>query len=532
MTLDVLLAPDVVVECCLSDSKAALLRQWLSSVAPSAFRIWLYAGSVDRIFSDLVDRIGKNQQIQSVGPQLEAASRLRNFVDGINWLAALAEDGIWSESEHPALAQLCKAVKRLGADAWLVTDDPHLGRVCPQSISFDEIGRRLDEQVSHIEFIDLQTQQDRIRPQLERRLHEVLRHGRYIMGPEVAELEEKLADFVGAKHCISVASGTDSLLIAMMALGVESGDEVITVPYTWISTAEMIALLGAKPVFIDIDPRTFNMDVQQLEGAITSKTKAIMPVSIYGQCADMAPINAIAQRHGIPVIEDAAQSFGATYEGRRSCSLSEIGSTSFFPSKPLGCYGDGGALFTDDDRLATLMAQIRIHGQSRKHYHPLIGINGRLDTMQAAVLLSKIDHFDEECQARSRIGKRYNELFELAESSQSQLQNHPGIICPLIDRRCESVFAQYTIRIEQRDEVQASLSRCGIPSVAYYVAPLHLQPAFHFLGHKVGDFPVSEEVARTCLSLPMNPYLDDETLQKTVSEVSEAVSQITRTVPG
>ncbi|MEZ6116817.1 MAG: DegT/DnrJ/EryC1/StrS family aminotransferase [Pirellulaceae bacterium] len=257
-----------------------------------------------------------------------------------------------------------------------------------------------------IPFIDLAAQQKRIKPQIDEAIQRVLQHGSYILGPEVTELEQKLASYVGVKHCVTVSSGTDSLLIAMMALGIQPGDEVITVPFTWISTAETIALLGAKPVFVDVDEATFNMDPVKLEAAISSRTKAIMPVGIFGQTADMQAINSIADRHGLPVIEDAAQCFGATHHGVKSCSLSTIGSTSFFPSKPLGCYGDGGALFTSDDELAEKFRYIRVHGQERKHYHPMLGINGRMDTLQAAILMPKLEIFDEEIALRQQSRRR------------------------------------------------------------------------------------------------------------------------------
>jgi UDP-2-acetamido-2-deoxy-ribo-hexuluronate aminotransferase len=350
-----------------------------------------------------------------------------------------------------------------------------------------------------MEFIDLKSQQKRIREKIERRIATVLEHGAYIMGPEVEELEKRLADYVGVKHCIGAASGTDTLLIAMMALGIGVGDEVITVPYTWISTAEMIALIGAIPVFVDIDAKTWNMDPAQVEAAITPKTKAIMPVGIYGQTADMTAINAIAAKYNLPVIEDAAQSFGATHHGKQSCSLSVIGSTSFFPSKPLGCYGDGGALFTDDDNLADLMRQIRVHGQSKKHHHPILGINGRLDTLQAAILLEKIEIFDEEIVKRQQVAERYNAALAPL-----------GVEVPRLAPSNTSVYAQYTILHPQRDELSASLAKASVPSVSYYAVPLHLQPVFAYLGHQQGDFPVSERVASHGLSLPMNPYLSDD----------------------
>jgi UDP-2-acetamido-2-deoxy-ribo-hexuluronate aminotransferase len=365
-----------------------------------------------------------------------------------------------------------------------------------------------------MEFIDLVSQQKRIRDKIEARIRTVLDHGQYIMGPEVKELETKLSAYVGAtKHVITCASGTDALLIALMALKIGPGDEVITVPYTWISTAEVIALLRAKPVFVDIEPHTFNIDPSAIEAAITPNTRAIMPVSLYGQCADMTRINDIAQKHGLPVIEDGAQSFGATHKGKRSCGLSLIGCTSFFPSKPLGCYGDGGAIFTDDDKLAEKMCQIRIHGQKVKHQHPLVGINGRLDTLQAAILLEKLAIFPEECGLRWEAGKRYDAL----------LSEIHGIRIPVIADGNDSVYAQYTVLTENREALSQRLKAAGIPSVAYYTAPLHLQGAFADLSYERGDFPVAERVAAQCLSLPMSPYLTPEDQGRVASAMGKSI---------
>ncbi|MCG8603073.1 MAG: DegT/DnrJ/EryC1/StrS family aminotransferase [Verrucomicrobiales bacterium] len=348
-----------------------------------------------------------------------------------------------------------------------------------------------------MEFIDLKTQKERIREELDRRIETVIDHGRFIMGPEVGELEQALCDWVGVKHSIGVSSGTDSLLIALMAYGVGPGDEVITVPYTWISTAEVVALLGAKTVFIDVEEDTFNMDVSRLEAAITENTKAIMPVGIYGQTANMKEINEIAARAGnIPVIEDAAQSFGATHHGVKSCALSTVGSTSFFPSKPLGGYGDGGALFTDDDELAERMRWIRVHGQEKKHYHPVVGLNGRLDTLQAAIILPKLALFDEEVSLRQEVARRYDERFAGME-----------VVTPRVAENNTSVYAQYTILTDRREEVQKALRDEDIPSVSYYSVPLHLQPVFENLGYTKGDFPVAESISEKCLSLPMSPYV-------------------------
>lgn len=373
-----------------------------------------------------------------------------------------------------------------------------------------------------IEFVDLKTQQKRIFPELERRMKAVLEHGQYIMGPEVKELEERLAAYVGVRHCIGVASGTDALLIALMALGVGPGDEVITTPFTFIATAETIALLGARPVFVDIDPRTYNIDPERIEAAVTPRSKAILPVSLYGQCADFDRINAVAQRHGLPVLEDACQSFGASYRGRRSCALSTIGCTSFFPSKPLGCYGDGGACFTDDEALATRMRQIRVHGQDRRYHHPLIGVNGRLDTLQAAVLLAKLEVFPEEVEARARIGARFSSLVE--QRLDRALRGTLPVVPPFVESHATSVYAQYTVQVAARDGVQQRLKEKGIPTAVHYPVPLHLQPAFAALGQAGGSFPVAEAAAQRVMSLPMHPYLSEEELREIVAALWDAAT--------
>ena len=371
-----------------------------------------------------------------------------------------------------------------------------------------------------INFIDLARQQERIRTDLDTRMQAVLKHGQYIMGPEIKELEERLACYCGASHAIALSSGTDALLVAMMALGIGPGDEVITTPFTFIATGEMIALLGATPVFVDIQPDTYNIDPSLIEAEITSKTKAIMPVSLYGQCADFDAIHEIAARHSLPVIEDASQSFGATYKGRRSCALSTIGCTSFFPSKPLGCYGDGGACFTSDDALATKMRQIMAHGQDRRYHHPVLGINGRLDTLQAAVLLAKLEIFEDEVASREWIGARYSELLSTGNNSQSPKK----IITPAIRSGNTSVYAQYTVQVEGRESVQKHLQEKGIPTAVHYPVPLNLQPVFSSLGKPAGSFPVAEAAAERVMSLPMHPYLSEEELVIISSALKEAVN--------
>ena len=353
-----------------------------------------------------------------------------------------------------------------------------------------------------MEFIDLKSQYEKYKTEIDARIHKVLEHGQYIMGPEVYELEETLAEYVGVKNCITVSSGTHSLEIALRALGVGPGDEVITVPFSWISSAEVIMLVGATPVFVDIESDTFNMDASKIEEVITENTKAIIPVSLYGQLPEMEKINDIAEQHGIAVIEDAAKSFGATRNGVMSCGASLIGSTSFFPAKPLGCYGDGGALFTDDDELAETLRAIRTHGGVKRHYHTYVGTNGRFDSMQAAVILGKWPGFVDEVQKRGEIGTRYSQLL------------NEYCTTPIVQNGNTHVYAQYTIRVDEgrRDEIIAGMKEVGIPVGIYYPKCFHEQPVFEYLGYQWGDFPESEIASREVLSLPMHPFIsiDDQ----------------------
>jgi UDP-2-acetamido-2-deoxy-ribo-hexuluronate aminotransferase len=369
-----------------------------------------------------------------------------------------------------------------------------------------------------MEFIDLKAQQVMIREALEEAILGVLDHGHYILGPEVAELERQLADFVGVEHCVTVSSGTDALIVALMALDVRPGDEVITTPFSFIATAEAIALLGARPVFVDIEEASFNIDPSLIAAAITPRTKAILPVSLYGQCADLDVIVDIADQHGIPVIEDGAQSFGATTNGRRSCGLSTIGCTSFFPSKPLGGYGDGGACFTEDEVLAEKMRQIRVHGQTRRYHHSRLGINGRLDTLQAAILIEKLRIFPREIEKRQEVANRYS--IELGA-----LEQEGKIGLPKIMEGNTSVFAQYTVRVNNRDAVAEGLKTRGIPVAIHYPTALHMQPVFE----KSGGYhvlPVAERASREVLSLPMHPYLSASDQQRIAGEMCEIIDQV------
>lgn len=376
-----------------------------------------------------------------------------------------------------------------------------------------------------MQFIDLAAQQRQrlpdgqtIREAVDSRIAAVLNHGRYILGPEVEELETTLAAYVGVDHCIAVASGTDALLVALMALGVQAGDEVITTPFSFISTSETIALLGAMPVYVDIDPVTYNLDPGKLEAAISSRTKAIIPVSLYGQPADFPAINAIADCHGLPVIEDGAQSFGSEQQGRRSSGLSTIGTTSFFPSKPFGGYGDGGACFTDDPELAHSMRRVSRHGQAKRYFHTDIGVNGRIDTLQAAILLGKWPNFAKEVEARGRIGAAYSRKLQVAGVTTT----------PQLAAGNTSVYAQFTVQVEQRAEVQAALKDQGIPTAVHYPTLLCQQPALrceHSLCSGGCHTPIAQAASERVMSLPMHPWLSEADQDRVVDGLVRALEQ-------
>ncbi len=498
---------------------SAIINFWMAPEALSPFarlvqaaeesvaRLWIVAASIPTLEYVTVRRL-KERGVPPADARRMVKLLLENLLSRVEVLSCFGfeQKEIHSRSTDFEDAQIAAAARSLAGQAvCVVTEDA----------SFDTLGEITcrtpakalawiaEEQAAPtpdapLPFIDLAAQQAALRPSIERGIETVLRHGQYIMGPEIRQLEVRLAQYVGVKHCITASSGTDTLLIAMMALGIGPGDEVITTPFTFIATGEMIALLGAKPVFVDIDPRTYNIDPALIEAAITPQTKAIMPVSLYGQCADMDAINAIADKHGLPVIEDAAQSFGATYKGRKSCALSTVGSTSFFPSKPLGAYGDGGALFTNDDALAKAMREIRVHGQDRRYHHPRIGINGRMDTLQAAIVLAKMERFDWEIEQRQKVGAGYTAMLK---------ERCPNISTPIMDPHNTSVYAQYTIQVGGRDEVVRQLHELGIPTAVHYPVPLHQQPVFAGMGNKVGDFPVAESASTMVLSLPVGPDL-------------------------
>jgi len=359
-----------------------------------------------------------------------------------------------------------------------------------------------------INFIDLQRQYQHYKSEIDKEIQEVLDTSSYINGPKVRELEEELSKFSGANYAIGCSSGTDALLLSLMALGIKSGDEVITTPFTFIATAEVIAFLGAKPVFVDIDEKSYNIDPNKIEEAITPKTKAIIPVSLFGQIADMDRINEIAKKYNLKVIEDGAQSFGAEYKGKRSCNLSDVATTSFFPAKPLGCYGDGGAVFTNDEELAKDIRVLLNHGQTKRYVHTKVGINGRLDTIQAAVLKVKLKYFNEEIQKRQEIANRYS----------NELKN---VITPYVEPHNLSVWAQYCIRVENREEVINRCKERGVPTAIYYPIPLHLQEVFRYLGYKEGDFPIAERVSKDIMALPMSAFVTKEEQDYIIGVINE-----------
>lgn len=346
-----------------------------------------------------------------------------------------------------------------------------------------------------MKFVDLQNQFAAYEADIRAGMDEVLRSSQFILGPKGAELERTLASYVGARHAVACSSGTDALLLALLAYGAGPGDEIITTPFTFIATAEVIALIGATPVFVDIDPETYNIDPAKVEDAVTKATRGIIAVSLFGQCADMDALERIASEYGLFLIEDGCQSFGAARNGKRSCGFSHAGTTSFFPSKPLGCYGDGGMVFTSDDAVADRLAGLRNHGQWERYRHRAIGINGRLDELQAAVLLAKFPHFPSELVRRAQAGAYYSERLG------------DVVKVPSIAPGNTHVYAQYSIRAPRRDELAAHLGENGIPTAVHYPIPLHRQEAFSGLGYEEGDFPVASAVSREILSLPMSAFL-------------------------
>lgn len=520
MITDVLLDVDVVVDVCAGrESRRQLAARALRYAEQCGHRLWLSVASVQsltRATAEELQRQAKQhgKELSSERAYEDARQEIEQFAAGMCWLAALAEDGPVFQHTDCLRAQLIKAVSRLGDNARLLTRDVRLAAQCEQALLLDDyLASGWSKQP--IALVDLQKQLDAVRPQVERNIHRVLHHGQFIMGPEVMELESQLAHCVGVRHAVACSSGTDALLMVLMAYGIGPGDAVFTTPFTFVATAEVITLLRATPVFVDIDPHTLNIDprrladtVQRIEGEGTLRPRGIIPVDLFGLPADYDSIRAVARPRNLFVLEDAAQSFGALYKGRSAGSLGDAAATSFFPAKPLGGYGDGGAVLTDDDALAETLRSIRIHGQGRDQYDNVrIGLNGREDTLQAAILLAKLQAFPEELEARQAIAGRYTTGLEAMVETVAVPEGY------------RSAWSQYSIMTDQRNQLRATLGSKGIPAAIYYPRPLHLQAVFADLGYVEGDLPVAESAARRILSLPMHPYLDQETQQYIVGTV-------------
>jgi len=531
-------------------------RRPASHAAKAAFDKALHAGCqlwlVAACLPTLLERLEKAFQASTEDTGKEAirstaSSRardtLRRFLKNVN---VLSTHGFHAEAaferDRPMGALILSSADALADDVEIVSRDPSLLAADKRVVdprTYADREDSINQPGDSIPFVDLARQQHRILTKVEESIFNVLRHGQYIMGPEIKELEHKLADYVGVEHAICCASGTDALLLALMAYGVGPGDAIFTSPFTFISTAEVISLLGATPVFVDIDPRTFNIDPGCLERAIKAckednpgmyplpalslnsatslEPKGIVPVDLFGLPADYDRVNAIAAEHGLFVIEDAAQSFGAEYHGKRACSLGDIGCTSFFPAKPLGCYGDGGAVFTEEGHLAERMISMRVHGEGKDKYdNTRIGLNARMDTLQAALLLPKLEVFPEEIVSRNRVAARYTEQLSPCESLQT----------PRVAEGLQSAWAQYSPLADHREKVQSALRAKGIPTAVYYPKPLHRQTAYRGLGYKEGDFPESESASRRIFSLPMHPYLSDEQIRMIARELILALEAL------
>ncbi len=499
---------DASVAAIVGSAKSPELCSWLLKRQELGYRNWLYVAQQSEILRLMVKDAEDEGRSDPVSV---ARHRLALLTQSCMWLSALSEDGDTFEHEDPVAESLMCAAKRIHKEARILTDLSSRLEIGRPFVNIQSIG---SEQLENLPItqVHLQAQQDQLRAGLESRLHRVLHHGKFIQGPEIEDLENDLANYVGVDYCLGVSSGTDALLIAMMALEIGAGDEVITTPFSFISTVEMIALIGATPIFSDVVPRTGNLDATRLESAITNKTRAIMPVSLYGQCADMSKINQIAQKYGLPVIEDAAQSFGATHWDRKSCGLSTVGCTSFFPAKPLGAYGDAGGIFTSDPDLAGIMRELRNHGQDRRYYHVRLGVNGRMDTIQAAVLREKLSVLDSELSQRELVARQYDELLQISPA--------PGLTPPFVRGENRSAWAQYTVKIDNRDHIHRALLDAGIPSAIHYPNVIFDQPAFC---QSISNCPDSIEFSRRAISLPMHPYMESETQQRVIDCLRNAL---------
>jgi UDP-2-acetamido-2-deoxy-ribo-hexuluronate aminotransferase len=504
---DVILDATVVATVCRSNNPA--IKEWLLRRRTAGHRNWLYVAQQSEMLRLLsLEAVKEN----TPDPCELARNQLGSLQQSCLWLAALAEDGDTLNDPDPVAVGLIRAASRVDNKTRILTEkSSRLERGMP----FISLDSAMAEELTArpIPLVDLPAQQDRLRAGLERSLHRVLHHGKYIQGPEIHGLERELAEYVGVEHCIGVSSGTDALLIALMALEIGRGDEVVTTPFSFIATVEMIAMVGATAVFADVNPRTGNLDAAHLESAITSRTRAILPVSLFGQCADMTKINQVARKHQLPVIEDAAQSFGALHRGKKSCALSTIGCTSFFPAKPLGAYGDAGAIFTSDANLARIMRELLNHGQDKPYHHVRLGMNGRMDSIQAAVLREKLSVLDHELTQRQFFADRYNEFLQ-------EFEEQAGLALPFVLEENRSSWAQYTIQINHRDRVRQSLLKAGIPSAVHYPTALFCQPAFQ---QSISNCPKSIDLATKVMSLPLHPYLAEATQRTVIEHLKKAI---------
>ncbi|MFO8032535.1 MAG: DegT/DnrJ/EryC1/StrS family aminotransferase [Desulfohalobiaceae bacterium] len=527
---DILLGNDLVLECCgLGQNEQT--GQALDLARQQGCRLWIYCGSVSGLIRDLAQEMSRQESLQGTGASQahlrQARQALEVFSQDMHFLSALSEDCLQLGQGDFEARQLLHALQRLQSGALLLTRDPGLLQGCAQACTPEQFLQG-EKQESPVQFVDLCRQQQEIRPDLERRIFRVLAHNKYVMGPEVQQLEEELAGFTGSNCCLSCASGTDALLLALLALDIGPGDAVLTTPFTFIATAETIALLGATPVFVDIQPGTFNLDPAQLEPALAAlksmdnakhplprqamqrqlQSKAILPVDLFGLPCEYPALQDVAHRHGLALVLDTAQSLGAAYQGRQSCSWGDVAATSFFPAKPLGCYGEGGAVFCQNVELGERMASLRNHGQGRVRYeHVRLGLNARLESLQAAVLLSKLQTFEQEIARRNQVAQWYN----------SRLDSNKALQSPQVPDGLRSVWAQYSLLARDEDSRQGMLQALagqGLPYAIHYPLPLHLQRAFHYLGYQQGDFPEAEDSARRIFSLPMHPYLQKQEVDR------------------
>ena len=457
--------------------------------------IFLSSSSLDNIAFLKIKEL-KEEKGYSTKKSKELVAEVIKFLLG-NFKIAKTPSYIDIDYEDIEDSQVIASAKAINAKV-ITRDKGMLKRYPNTSITSKNFLENIENK-KNIDFANLKKQYFLYQSELEEEIDKVLNNSNYIMGNAVKELEENLQNFTGAKHAITCSSGTDALLLAMMALDIKPNDEIITTPFTFIATAETIAFLGAKPVFVDIDEKTYNIDPTKIEEKITPKTKAILPVSLYGQPADMETIQAIANKHNLKVIVDGAQSFGGTFNGLYDSNLGSIATTSFFPAKPLGCFGDGGAVFTNNNELATKMKSLRVHGQSKRYHHKYIGMGGRMDTLQCAIVDVKLKHYKKDLALRQEIAEKYNQALK-----------DKDLVLPFVDKKATSAFAQYSVRVQNRDEVQAKLKEQGIPTAVHYPMPLHLQECFAYLGYEKGDFPISELISNEIMSLPMNPYVGDD----------------------